>query len=233
MAVFKYKVVDASGAKKQGRIEAQTKESATNKLTSDGFTIVSLSEEGAMNKDIQIIPQKIKPRDWSVFCKQFGSVLKAGVTIISALDMMSEQMDNATLKEILIGVKAHVEKGGTLADGFKLYEKKVPDLMISMIAAGEMSGNLETCFERLATQFEKDGKLQAKIKGALTYPIVVLIIAVIVIIVMVVAVIPTFADMFAEMGAELPAATKLLLWLSVCSQMVAGAWNCCRSCGFI
>lgn len=67
MAIYKYKVVDASGAKKQGKIEAQTKESAVNKLQSDGFTIVSCNEEGAMNKDINIIPQKIKPRDWSVF----------------------------------------------------------------------------------------------------------------------------------------------------------------------
>lgn len=215
MAVYKYKVVDANGKNKKGDIDAQNRDQAVDKLKAEGFTVISCDEAGAMDKDLNFnIPTKIKPRDWSVFCKQFGSVLKAGVTIISALDMMSDQMDNKTLQGILLDVKAYVEKGGTLADGFKQHSKKVPPLMISMIAAGEMSGNLEICFERLATQFEKDGKLQSKIKGALTYPIIVLIVAIVVVIVMVVAVIPTFSDMFADMGMDLPAATKLLLWLS-------------------
>ncbi|MDE7367975.1 MAG: type II secretion system F family protein [Lachnospiraceae bacterium] len=215
MAVYKYKVVDASGKAKKGEIEAQNQEQAVSKLKSDGFTVVSCNEAGAMDKDIDInINKKIKPRDLSVFCKQFGSVLKAGVTIISALDMMGEQMDNKTLQRVLRETKMYVEKGGTLADGFRQHSKVIPPIMISMIAAGEMSGNLEVCFERLALQFEKDSKLQGKIKGALTYPIIVLIVAVVVVIVMVVAVIPAFSDMFADMGMELPAATKLLLWLS-------------------
>ncbi len=215
MAVYKYKVVDASGKAKKGEIEAQNQDQAVNKLKSDGFTVVSCSEAGAMDKDIEInINKRIKPRDLSVFCKQFGSVLKAGVTIISALDMMGEQMDNKTLQRVLRETKMYVEKGGTLADGFRQHSKVIPPIMISMIAAGEMSGNLEVCFERLALQFEKDSKLQGKIKGALTYPIIVLIVAVVVVIVMVVAVIPAFSDMFADMGMELPAATKLLLWLS-------------------
>lgn len=215
MAVYKYKVVDASGKNKKGEIEAQNQEQAVSKLKADGFTVVACNEAGAMDKDINItINKKIKPRDLSVFCKQFASILNAGVTIISALDMMSDQMENKTLQRILRETKAYVEKGGTLADGFRQHSKIIPPIMISMIEAGEMSGNLEVCFERLAIQFEKQSKLQGKIKGALTYPIIVLIVAVIVVIVMVVAVIPQFSDMFADMGMELPAATKLLLWLS-------------------
>lgn len=215
MAVYKYKVVDASGKNKKGEIEAQNQEQAVSKLKADGFTVVSCDEAGMMDKDINItINKKIKPRDLSVFCKQFASILNAGVTIISALDMMSDQMENKTLQRILRETKAYVEKGGTLADGFRQHSKIIPPIMISMIEAGEMSGNLEVCFERLAIQFEKQSKLQGKIKGALTYPIIVLIVAVIVVIVMVVAVIPQFSDMFADMGMELPAATKLLLWLS-------------------
>lgn len=215
MAVYKYKVVDASGKNKKGEIEAQSQEQAVSKLKSDGFTVVACDEAGALDKDISLdIERKIKPRDLSIFCKQFGSVLNAGVTIISALDMMSEQMDNKTLRKVLIETKMYVEKGGTLADGFRQHAKVIPEIMISMVAAGEMSGNLETCFERLSIQFAKQGSLQAKIRSALTYPIIVLIVAVIVVIVMVVAVIPQFSDMFADMGMELPAATKLLLWLS-------------------
>ncbi len=215
MAIYKYKVVDANGKNKKGDIDAPNQEAAVNKLKADGYTVVSCAEAGAMDKDIQIkINKKIKPRDLSVFCKQFASVLNAGVTIISALDMMSEQMDNKTLQGVLRDTKTYVEKGGTLADGFRQHAKVIPPIMISMVEAGEMSGNLEICFERLAVQFDKQSKLNGKIRGALTYPIIVLIIAVIVVIVMVVAVIPQFSDMFADMGMELPAATKLLLWLS-------------------
>lgn len=215
MAVYKYKVVDAGGKNKKGEIEAQSQEQAVSKLKADGFTVVSCNEAGAMDKDINLnIQKKIKPRDLSIFCKQFGSILNAGVTIISALDMMSDQMDNKTLQQVLRETKAYVEKGGTLADGFRQHSKVIPELMVSMIAAGEMSGNLETCFERLSIQFAKQGSLNAKIKSALTYPIIVLIVAVIVVIVMVVAVIPQFSDMFADMGMDLPGATKMLLWLS-------------------
>lgn len=215
MAIYKYKVVDANGRNKKGDIDAPNQEAAVNKLKADGFTVISCMEAGAMDKDIKIGGnKKIKPRDLSVFCKQFASVLNAGVTIISALDMMSEQMDNKSMQSVLREVKAYVEKGGSLADGFRQHSKIIPPIMISMIEAGEMSGNLEICFERLAIQFEKQSKLQGKIKGALTYPIIVLIIAIIVVIVMVVAVIPQFSDMFEDMGMDLPAATKLLLWLS-------------------
>lgn len=215
MAVYKYKVVDANGKNLKGDIEAQSQDQAVNKLKSDGYTVVSCNEAGALDKDIQIGGErKIKPRDLSVFCKQFASVLNAGVTIISALDMMSEQMDNKTLQAVLRDAKTYVEKGGTLADGFRQHAKVIPQIMISMIEAGEMSGNLEVCFERLSIQFDKQSKLQGKIKGALTYPIIVLIVAVVVVIVMVVAVIPAFSDMFADMGMDLPAATRLLLWLS-------------------
>lgn len=215
MAIYKYKVVDANGRNKKGDIDAPNQEAAVNKLKADGFTVISCMEAGAMDKDIKIGGnKKIKPRDLSVFCKQFASVLNAGVTIISALDMMSEQMDNKSMQSILREVKSYVEKGGSLADGFKQHSKVIPPIMISMIEAGEMSGNLEICFERLAIQFDKQSKLNGKIRGALTYPIIVLIIAVIVVIVMVVAVIPQFSDMFEDMGMDLPAATKLLLWLS-------------------
>ena len=118
------------------------------------------------------------------------------------------------MQKVLRDAKAHVEKGGTLGDGFRLNADKLPPIMISMVDAGELSGNLEVCFERLAIQFEKDGKLAGKIKSALTYPIIVLIIAIVVIIVMVVMVIPKFEDMFADMGTELPLATKFLVFLS-------------------
>ena len=208
MAKYAYKGVDSTGKAKKGTIEANNEDQARAKLKSSGLTIQDFGE----SKDIEIkIPKKVKNRDLSVFCKQMASVLRAGVPIIAALEMMSAQMENQTLKEAVEQAMAFVQKGGTLADGFRLNKKVFPDMMSNMVAAGESSGKLEICFERLATQFEKDGHIEAKIKGAMTYPVIVLIIVFGVVVLMLVAVIPIFAGMFEEMGSQLPKATQLLV----------------------
>ena len=208
MAKYAYKGVDSTGKAKKGTIEANNEDQARAKLKSSGLTIQDFGE----SKDIEIkIPKKVKNRDLSVFCKQMASVLRAGVPIIAALEMMSSQMENQTLKEAVEQAMAFVQKGGTLADGFRLNKKVFPDMMSNMVAAGESSGKLEICFERLATQFEKDGHIEAKIKGAMTYPVIVLIIVFAVVVLMLVAVIPIFAGMFEEMGSTLPKATQLLV----------------------
>ena len=149
-----------------------------------------------------------------MFCKQFSAVLNAGVTIISALEMMSEQLENKTLKRALQEAQSYVQKGGTLADAFKLNPKVFPPIMINMTAAGEMSGNLEICFDRLTTHFETANALHSKVKGAVTYPIVILIVVVAVVAVLLVGVIPQFSQMFDDLGSELPAATQMLVNLS-------------------
>jgi len=211
MAKYAYKGVDSTGKAKRGTIEANNEDQAKAKLKSEGFTL----EEFGESKDIEIkIPKKVKNRDLSVFCKQMASVLRAGVPIIASLDMMSQQMENETLKDATVEAMNFVQKGGTLANGFRLHKKVFPEMMSNMVEAGESSGKLEICFERLATQFEKDGHIEAKIKGAMTYPIVVLCVVFAVVVLMLVAVIPIFANMFEEMGSKLPAATQLLVNLS-------------------
>jgi type IV pilus assembly protein PilC len=157
------------------------------------------------------LKKKVKSRDLSIVCKQMVSILNAGVTVITALEMLSEQMDNKVLKEALVESKIYVEKGGNLSDSFRLNPNIFPPIMINMVAAGEASGSMETSFERLAEHFEKDDALKGKIKGALTYPIMVMIVAVLVIIVVMVAVIPNFVDMFADMGTDLPFATRMMM----------------------
>lgn len=216
MAMYSYKVLDKDGKNKKGSVEANNQDKAMEKLKSEGYTVLSIGEQGAMDKDIQLsfMKPKVKSRDLSVFCKQFVSVLNAGVTIISALEMLSEQMPNKTLQQALRDAQAYVEKGGTLSDGFKLNPKVFPPILINMVSAGEASGSMEIAFERLSTHFEKDAQLKGKIKGALTYPIVVCIVALVVVVVMMVTVIPTFADMFNDMGVALPFMTRMMIGLS-------------------
>ena len=214
MAIYNYKIVDSNGKNKKGTVEATSEEKATDKLRAEGFTVLSVKEQGVMDKDISFGGKRVSNRDLSVFCRQFVSILNAGVTIITALDMMSEEMENKALKAACKEAQVYVEKGGTLADAFRLNPKVFPPMLINMVAAGELSGNMEVAFERLAVHFEKNGALQAKIKSALVYPVVVCIVAVVVVIVMMVAVIPTFSSMFSDMGVALPLPTRILVAMS-------------------
>ena len=210
MAVFNYKVVDKDGKNKKGTIEAPNRDGAEKKLKSDGYSIMSLTEQ---NNPFSggLIKKKVKSRDLGVFCKQFSAVIKAGVTIISALELMGDQIENPALKRAVMDAKTYVEKGGTLADALRVNSDVFPPIMINMVAAGELSGNLEVCLDRLVEHFEKDNALSSKIKGAMVYPIVVFIVMIIVVIVVMIAVIPNFTSMFEDMGTKLPLATRMMV----------------------
>lgn len=211
MAQYNYKAMDKNGKAKKGSIEAINLDKAKEKLKSEGLIVQDIKEQGTGKKGGG---KKVKDKDLAVFCKQFSAVLNAGVTIISALEMMSEQLENKTLKRALQEAQSYVQKGGTLADAFKLNPKVFPPIMINMTAAGEMSGNLEICFDRLTTHFETANALHSKVKGAVTYPIAILIVVVAVVAVLLVGVIPQFSQMFDDLGSELPAATQMLVNLS-------------------
>lgn len=210
MAVFNYKVVDKNGKNKKGTIEAPNRDGAEKKLKADGYAIMSLTEQNSPFSG-GLIKKKVKSKDLAVFCKQFSAVIRAGVTIISALELMGDQIENKTLQRAVMDAKTYVERGGTLADALRVNSEVFPPIMINMVAAGELSGNLEICLDRLTEHFEKDNALSAKIKGAMTYPIVVFIVMIIVVIVVMVMVIPNFSSMFAEMGTQLPLATRIMV----------------------
>lgn len=210
MAIFNYKVVDKNGKNKKGTIEAPNRDGAEKKLKADGYAIMSLTEQNSPFSG-GLIKKKVKSKDLAVFCKQFSAVIRAGVTIISALELMGDQIENKTLQRAVMDAKTYVEKGGTLADALRVNSEVFPPIMINMVAAGELSGNLEVCLDRLTEHFEKDNALSAKIKGAMTYPIVVFIVMIIVVIVVMVMVIPNFSSMFAEMGTQLPLATRIMV----------------------
>ena len=208
MAKYDYRAIDANGKVKKGTIEANSEETAKTKLRTEGLNITEFGE----SKDIKFnFKKKVKNKDLSVFCKQFAAVLRAGVPVIAALDMMATSTENKTLRAAIEEAEVHVQKGGTLADGLRLNSDVFPAMLSNMVAAGESSGKMEICFERMAAQFEKDGHIEGKIKSAMMYPIVILVVVTGVVILMLTSVIPTFSEMFKEMGAKLPAATQMLV----------------------
>jgi type IV pilus assembly protein PilC len=211
MATYKYTAI-IDGKTKRGTIEANSEDRAMDKLKGEGYMVTKLAEAGAMDKDINIsIGGKVKAKDLTMFCKQFSSILNAGVTIIMALDMLAEQGDNKTLKDAIKAMQVSVEKGNNLADSMRMHPKVFPEILVNMVEAGEASGSLEIALVRMADHFEKDNRMQAQIKSAMTYPIIVLCVAVAVVIVCMVFVIPNFTSMFADMDMDLPMATKIMV----------------------
>ncbi|MCR5767420.1 MAG: type II secretion system F family protein [Lachnospiraceae bacterium] len=214
MPDFSYVAIDKDGNTVKGSVQAADEVAIRSKLKIDGLTLVQAKKQGMLSKDISFGSGKVKTRDMSVFCRQFSSVLSAGVTVVEALRMLAEQTENKTLKNALIKTRENVQQGDTLAEAMAKSPKVFDNMFTNMIAAGEESGNLETCIVRLGTQLEKSAKLKAMVKGAMIYPIAVVIVAIGVLILMSLLVVPKFADMFSSMGAELPGSTKAVLAIS-------------------
>lgn len=222
MPGFSYVAVDKRGKEKRGSLEAENRERAMEQLKADGLIPVSVREQGALNKDIDFsIGRKVKPRDLSVFCRQFVSITQAGVPMKEALQMLSEQTENKWLKRGVSDVLLTVEKGNTLADAMRGQPDIFPPMLINMVEAGEQSGSLEKSFDRMAVQFEKEAKLKATIRKATIYPVVLIIAAIAVVAVVLLFVIPIFVDMFADMDVEMPALTVFVMNLST---WVAAKW---------
>lgn len=212
MPGFSYVAVDKRGKEKRGSLEAETRERALEQLKAEGLIPVSVREQGALNKEIDFsIGKKVKPRDLSVFCRQFVSITQAGVPMKEALQMLSEQTENKWLKRAISEVLLNVEKGNTLADSMRSQPDIFPPMLVNMVEAGEQSGSLEMAFSRMAVHFEKEEKLKATIKKATIYPIILVIAAIGVIAVMLLFVIPIFIDMFADLDIEMPAITMFVM----------------------
>lgn len=216
METFAYTAVGSDGREKKGSISAETRDAAAKAVKDQGLMPISITKQGAFDKDISfsVGKKKVKVRDLSVFCRQFSSILKAGVNVINALGMLGDQTESKVLRAAIKNVQSNVEKGETLANAMRMEGTTFPPLLISMVAAGEASGSLETAVERMAVQFEKDAKLQGMVKKAMIYPIVLLFVAIGVVIVMMVFVIPNFMEMFEGLDAEMPFMTVLVINMS-------------------
>ena len=212
MANYSYEALESNGREVKGTIVAETPESAKSLLKGQGLTVTSVREQGLMDKEVKIgFKKKITPRELAVFCNQFVSMSKAGVTILECLNLLREQTENPRLAQAIRNVQMSVEKGETLASGLESQPDVFPSLMCTTIAAGEASGSLEISLSRMADQFEKSAKTQALVKKAMIYPIVVAIVALVVVIVMLVTVIPSYTDMFNDLGTELPKITQAVV----------------------
>lgn len=198
-----------SGRIMKGTIQAPNIDAVYNQLNAQMITPIKVVESKERKKRVSV-PTK----DIVVFTRQFSTMIDAGLPLVQSLEILASQQENKSFKEVLLAVKGDVEQGSTLSDALKKHPSVFDQLYSSLVAAGEMGGMLDTILNRLATYMEKAEKLKKRVKGALTYPIVVIAIAVIVVAVILIFVIPVFQKMFADFGGELPAATQFVINLS-------------------
>jgi len=212
MASYGYEVINKMGKELKGSVEADSLEQARERLKQQGFIVVSLKEESLLTKDINIsFGNRISARDMSVFCRQFVSMSRAGVSIMECLNLLREQTENEVLAKAIRQVHADVQKGESLAESMRKQDKVFSNLMVTTVSAGEESGSLEISLERMAAQYEKSARTAAMVKKAMIYPVVVACLAVGIIIVMLTFVIPQYTEMFDSLGTDLPGITKAVV----------------------
>ncbi len=215
MAKYQYKAKNIAGKVIEGIYEAPTKQNVVDMIRQKSFYLMDIQEipEKKDIKEMDIFA-KVTTKDLTIFCKQFASILKAGVPLIQALQMLSEQTENPVLKRIIRKVSEDIQKGSTLSGAMGVHSDHFPPILIHMLHAGEVSGTLENSLEVMSVHFEKAFKLQRKVKSAMVYPMVVLFVAVAVVIFLMIFVVPKFTDMFANASKELPGVTRLLIAIS-------------------
>lgn len=214
MANYKYRVMNSDGEKIEGSYEANSKNEVIDYIAANGYYPLMV-EEVRQSANIEIkFNKKVKLKHLSIFCRQFYTMLNAGVPILICLGILSTQLENERLREATKEINEEVEKGGVLSDAMRKHTDVFPDLLVSLVASGEASGNLDAIMLRMATHYEKENKINNKVKSTMIYPIVLSFVAVAAVIFILTFVMPTFMQIFEQSGTGLPWYTKLLLGIS-------------------
>ncbi|SDY47565.1 type IV pilus assembly protein PilC [Proteiniborus ethanoligenes] len=211
---YKYKAATENGQVVEGIHDANGEHEVLAMLKSNDYIPISIELNKDSSSSPSVLTPRVKKKDIAVFCRQFYTMLNAGVSIVKSLDILEKQTENKLLKKVSGIVYGDVQKGLTLSEAMKKHPNVFPSLLINMVEAGEVSGNLDTIMERMSNHYEKENKIENKIKVAMVYPIALGIASIAVVIFLLVAVMPTFVGMFESSGVELPGPTKLLLNVS-------------------
>lgn len=219
---FTWECTNAKGATIKGETEAASADVVKAQLRKQGL----VPKKGKIKKKSGSLfgggGKPITTSDIAVFSRQLATMIKAGVPMVQAFDIVGQGHSNPTMSKLIMQLKGSVEAGGTLATALSQHPAHFDELFVSLVDAGEQSGALETLLEKVATYKEKSEALKNKIKKAMTYPISVLVVAVVVSAILLIFVIPVFSDMFEGFGAELPAFTQFVVSLS--DGLIANVW---------
>jgi type IV pilus assembly protein PilC len=218
---FKYSAKDAkSGAKLKGTIQAESERAAGKLLVERGYIPESIAEEGTGGA-LAKFANKISTKDKIVFTRQFATLIGAGLPLANSLRTVADQTQSKPMKAVIEDILASVEGGKSLADAFAKHPDVFDKVYLALIAAGEMSGTLDESLKRIAMQEEKDAAMMSKIKGAMTYPAIVLVVILLVVAFMMFTVVPQVESLYADLKQPLPALTAFMVALA---NFVIGFW---------
>ncbi len=212
MAVFVYQGRTASGMQ-NGEIEAADRSSAVGELRRRAILVTKIAEKTAPKVSFKF-GGKVKDKEMAIFTRQFSTMIDAGLPLVQCLNILAEQSESKTLRNVTGQVARHVEAGSTLADALRRHPRTFDDLFTNLVEVGEAGGILDVVLQRLAAYIEKAAALKRKVKAAMVYPCAIIGVALLVVIFMLTFVIPTFAQMFKDLGADLPLPTKVVMLLS-------------------
>ena len=223
MPGFNYTAINRNGKRVRSSLDASSIETAKSSLRGAGYTILDIKEQTTLNRDIEIpFLGNPKAKDMAVFCRQFVSILRAGVSVASVLAMLGQQTSNKKLRAAIREMQADVEKGESLATSMRRHPKIFPAILVNMVAAGEASGNLEESFRQMELYFDRSKRTKSKVTSAMIYPCVLIVVMIVVLIVMMTKIIPNFLKTFEDMDAELPKIT--LGVMAVCEWFKSWWW---------
>ncbi len=221
MITYKYTAMSQGGQKVDGMIEAIDELEATARIRSQYSAVLSLKEvrtAGSMLPaflTMEVGSKRLDPKAFTLMCNQFATILAAGVPVARAVVLITGKTTNRTIKKILQKVGADVEAGRTLSSSFEEYGGELlPATFVETLRAGEEAGDIAGAFDSVYRHFDKQTKMNDKVRSAMLYPLFVLCIAVVVVMVLMVKVVPSFTEMFNEMGGELPLMTRVLIGIS-------------------
>lgn len=215
MKKFSYKVKDrVTGKIVKGEISADSQRAAGKALIDQGYILQDDIYEVGQENALARFMNRITTKDKIVFTRQFATLIGAGLPLAQALRTVSEQTENKKMRSVVDDILASVESGSSLKDAFSKFPDVFDKVYLALIAAGEMSGTLDESLRRVATQQEKDAAMMSKIRGALTYPVIVLVVIGLVMAFMMVQVVPQVKQLYKDMHQELPFATQILIGIS-------------------
>ncbi|WP_214739679.1 type II secretion system F family protein [Exiguobacterium sp. s48] len=223
MAIFQYEGKLLNGKRKKGRITAVSLREAKDKLRQESILVTDLSEleSTGLNKEVNLLPERVKIEHLIMYTRQFATLIRAGVPIVRATSILRVQTESKVLKKALSQVEDDLKEGIAYSEAIKKHPRVFSNFFSSMALAGETSGNLEEALDQIGLQLQKQYDVKRKVISALTYPLVVSIVAVGVVAFLMVNVVPTFASIFGQLGGELPLITRIVVAVS---DFIAAFW---------
>ncbi|WDU80724.1 MULTISPECIES: type II secretion system F family protein [Lysinibacillus] len=214
MTIFRYSGRTKTGAPKKGIIEAPNKKVAMEKLRAQGINARELQESNSiLHKDIAF-GTKVKHQEFVIYCRQYATLIRAGVPVVEATHILGEQTRSKPLKRALMQVEEDIRNGMAFSDAAGKHPKVFPLLFVNMMRAGEATGNVDDTLDRLASTLEKQYNIKKKIQSAMTYPAILSLLTLVVGMFLMVFIVPTFMDAFKEMNLEMPLITVIVVGIS-------------------